>query len=84
MRFIVVAIHPDRRSVSRNWTVQAPVEGSPVWIPELRRQLRADRVDGPTILSYSAPETVEELLSAPNTPWVDHKKYTDEEARKAA
>lgn len=84
MRFIVVAIHPDLRSVSREWWDPAPLEGTSVSIAELRRELRADRVDGTTILSYSTPETVQELLDVPGTVWVDHKKYIDGEARRAA
>ena len=86
MRFIVTSEGPEHlMCASRPWLLeQPPMEGSPVWVPELGRAIRADRVYPDEIHSLGTTKDVEALLAAPDTPWVNHRQYVDEEIRKAA
>jgi hypothetical protein len=85
MRFIVTSEGPEHLAcASRQWHLKdPPAEGSSVWVPELGRAIRADRVyPGNAIHSLGTRKDVEALLEAPGTPWVDHRKQVIEEQAK--
>lgn len=86
MRWIMTSVDPERRaSASKEWLLnELPKEGARIWVPELGRELRIDRLYDHEFHTVVSAGDVDTILRAPGTTWVDHKDYADEVARNAA
>lgn len=86
MRWIMTSADPERRvAVSKDWLLKEPLtEGAKIWVPELNRQVRVDRLYDHEFHTVVSAGDVDTILKAPGTTWVDHKDYVDEMARNAA
>lgn len=86
MRWIMTSADPERRvAVSKEWLLnELPKEDAEIWVPELDRQVRVDRLYDHEFHTVVSAGDVDTILKAPGTTWVDHKDYADEMARNAA